>query len=118
LKFQKLVEEEQGSKCATFISTHCSVVEWPTFSFLTRLHHGQVSIIPWPVIESKKFYSSLSILHKMLFKQKITHRTGGVFLHTLKTLMAKLKVSEVNITALSELTCFSQTNDWGALDRG
>jgi hypothetical protein len=55
----------------------------------------------------------------MLFKQKITHRTGGGFLDTLKTLMAKLKVGEVNTSALSELTCLSlsQTNDWGALDR-
>jgi hypothetical protein len=53
----------------------------------------------------------------MLFKQKITHITGGVFLHTLKTLMAKLKVGKLNTTALSKLICRSQTNDWGALDR-
>jgi hypothetical protein len=53
----------------------------------------------------------------MLRKQKITHSTAGVFLYTLKTLMAKLKVGRFNITALSKLTLFGQSNDWGALDR-
>jgi hypothetical protein len=31
-------------------------------------------------------------IKRLLDKQEITHRTAGEFLHTLKTLMAKLKV--------------------------
>ncbi|KAF8504999.1 hypothetical protein JB92DRAFT_2927694 [Gautieria morchelliformis] len=27
-------------------------------NFITRLHKGHISIIPWPVIESTKFYST------------------------------------------------------------
>ncbi|KAI9444050.1 hypothetical protein H4582DRAFT_1918931, partial [Lactarius indigo] len=45
-------------------------------NFISRLHRGRLNIIPWP------------------------HPTAGEFLHTIKTLMAKLKA-----------------NDWGALSR-
>ncbi|KAJ6484963.1 hypothetical protein DFH09DRAFT_1378006, partial [Mycena vulgaris] len=79
-KFQKIVEDEQDA------------------NFISRLHAGQLDIIPWPVIESKEFYTLFPTLKKTLDQQEITHPTAGEFLHTLKTLMAKLKA-----------------NDWGAL---
>ncbi|KAJ6519102.1 hypothetical protein C8R45DRAFT_950246 [Mycena sanguinolenta] len=79
-KFHKIVEDEQSA------------------NFISRLHDGQLDIIPWPVIESKQFYALFPILKKTLDQQEVTHQTAGEFLHTLKTLMAKLKA-----------------NDWGAL---
>ncbi|KAJ7117678.1 hypothetical protein C8R44DRAFT_199862 [Mycena epipterygia] len=79
-KFQKIVEDEQDA------------------NFISRLHAGQLDIIPWPVIESKQFYALFPTLKKTLDQQEVTHPTAGEFLHTLKTLMAKLKA-----------------NDWGAL---
>ncbi|KAJ7781844.1 hypothetical protein DFH07DRAFT_389440 [Mycena maculata] len=79
-KFQKIVEDEQDA------------------NFISRLHAGQLDIIPWPVIESKEFYTLFPALKRTLDQQEVTHPTAGEFLHTLKTLMAKLKA-----------------NDWGAL---
>jgi hypothetical protein len=43
------------------------------------------------VIESKGFYKLFSTLKKLLDMQKTSHTTAGEFLHTIKTLMAKLK---------------------------
>lgn len=74
LKFQRIVEVEQGS------------------NFITRLHNGKLNIVPWPVIESRQFYDLFPRLKGMLDKQPITHPRAGVFLQKLKTLMAKLKV--------------------------
>ncbi|KAJ7696454.1 hypothetical protein B0H17DRAFT_398658 [Mycena rosella] len=79
-KFEKIVEDEQDA------------------NFISRLHGGQLDIIPWPVIESKEFYTLFPTLKKTLDHQEVTHPTAGEFLHTVKTLMAKLKA-----------------NDWGAL---
>jgi hypothetical protein len=45
------------------------------------------------VIESKEFYKLFSILKKRLDLQNISHPTAGEFLRTIKTLMAKIKVS-------------------------
>ncbi|KAJ7509859.1 hypothetical protein B0H11DRAFT_2270198 [Mycena galericulata] len=81
-KFQKIVEDEQDA------------------NFISRLHAGQLNIVPWPVIESKQFYMLFPAIKRLLDKQEITHRTAGEFLHTLKTLMAKLKA-----------------NDWGSLSQ-
>ncbi|KAJ7066394.1 hypothetical protein C8F01DRAFT_1123111 [Mycena amicta] len=81
-KFQKIVEDEQDA------------------NFISRLHAGQLNIIPWPVIESKQFYALFPAIKRLLDRQQVTHRTAGEFLHTLKTLMAKLKA-----------------NDWGALSQ-
>jgi hypothetical protein len=61
-------------------------------NFITRLHGGKMHIIPWPVIESKEFYTMFPGIKKRLYKQDITHPQAGIFLQTLKTLMAKLKV--------------------------
>ncbi|KAI9455142.1 hypothetical protein BJY52DRAFT_1122187 [Lactarius psammicola] len=82
LKFQKIVEDEQDS------------------NFITRLHARELKIIPWPVIESKKFYQLFNKVKKILDKQPTSHRTAGEFLLRLKTLMAKLKA-----------------NDWGAMSQ-
>ncbi|KAH8986525.1 hypothetical protein EDB86DRAFT_2809505 [Lactarius hatsudake] len=82
LKFQKIVEQEQHD------------------NFISRLHGGKLDIMPWPVIESKEFYKSFTTLKRQLDQQKTLHSTAGEFLHTIKTLMAKLKA-----------------NDWGTLSR-
>ncbi|KAG1805444.1 uncharacterized protein BJ212DRAFT_1391820 [Suillus subaureus] len=82
LKFQKIVQDEQEA------------------NFISRLHAGQLNIIPWPVIESQEFYKLFPALKRQLDKQKLTHNTAGEFLHVMKTLMAKLKA-----------------NDWGALSQ-
>lgn len=82
LKFQKIVQEEQRA------------------NFISRLHRGRLNIIPWPVIESKEFYNLFSTLKRRLDLQDVSHPTAGEFLHTIKTLMAKLKA-----------------NDWGALSQ-
>ncbi|KAI9455147.1 hypothetical protein BJY52DRAFT_1188514 [Lactarius psammicola] len=82
LKFQKIVEDEQDS------------------NFITRLHAGNLKIIPWPVIESKEFYQLFRKVKKALDQQPTSHNTAGEFLLTLKTLMAKLKA-----------------NDWGAMSQ-
>lgn len=74
LKFQQIVASEQES------------------NFISRLHGGKLAIIPWPVIESRQFYTLFQTVKKRLDKQPITHPKAGIFLQTLKTLMAKLKV--------------------------
>ncbi|KAF8483069.1 hypothetical protein JB92DRAFT_3033310 [Gautieria morchelliformis] len=79
---------------------HRIVVKEQDSNFITRLHKGQITIMPWPVIESSKFYSMFHRLKRVLYSQPITHPGAGMFLSTMKTLMAKLK-----------------TNDWGALDQ-
>ncbi|KAI9453845.1 hypothetical protein BJY52DRAFT_1225384 [Lactarius psammicola] len=74
-KFQKIVQQEQDA------------------NFISRLHGGKLEIIPWPVIESKEFYKLFATLKRRLDLQKISHSTAGEFLHTVKTLMAKLKLT-------------------------
>jgi len=44
------------------------------------------------VIESKEFYKLFTTLKRRLDLQKNSHPTAGEFLHTIKTLMAKIKV--------------------------
>ena len=61
-------------------------------NFISRLHGGKLDIIPWPVIESRQFYALFPTLKRRLYAQRVTHHTAGEFLHTLKILMAKLKV--------------------------
>ncbi|KAI6163533.1 hypothetical protein EDD17DRAFT_475985 [Pisolithus thermaeus] len=82
LKFQRIVQDEQET------------------NFITRLHAGKLVIIAWPVIESQEFYKRFPKLKRHLDQQVITHHTAGEFLHTVKTLMAKLKA-----------------NDWGAMSQ-
>jgi hypothetical protein len=61
-------------------------------NFISRLHSGKLDIIPWPVIKSREFYKCFTTLKKRLDLQKVSHPTAGEFLHTIKTLMAKLMV--------------------------
>jgi len=98
LKFQKIVQQEQDA------------------NFITRLHGGNLDIIPWPVIESKEFYKLFATLKRRLDLQKTFHSTAGEFLHTIKTLMAKLKV-RVSISISADFDASFQANDWGALSR-
>jgi hypothetical protein len=72
-KFRKIVQQEQDAH------------------FISRLHGGKFDIIPWPVIGSKEFYKLFSTLKKRLDLPKISRPTAGEFLHTTKTLVAKLK---------------------------
>ncbi|KAK0189051.1 hypothetical protein F5146DRAFT_693680 [Armillaria mellea] len=81
-KFQQIVQDEQDA------------------NFISRLHSGRLNIVPWPIIESKSFYSLFSALRRRLDQQVLTHPAAGEFLLTLKTLMAKLKA-----------------NDWGAMSQ-
>ncbi|KIM24947.1 hypothetical protein M408DRAFT_331430 [Serendipita vermifera MAFF 305830] len=80
-KFQRIVQQEQGD------------------NFISKLHNGKFNIIPWPVIESARFYELFGVLKRRLDRQPLTHRHAGAFIGDLKMLMAKLKA-----------------NDWGALD--
>jgi hypothetical protein len=75
LKFQKIVQDEQDA------------------NFISKLHGGKLDIVPWPVIESRQFYNLFPVLKRRLDQQQVTHPAAGEFLLTLKTLMAKLKVS-------------------------
>lgn len=74
LKFQQIVQAEQA------------------MNFITRLHRNRLDIVPWPVIESKQFYTLFKAIKRRLDQQAFTHSGGAVFLQTMKTLMAKLKV--------------------------
>ncbi|KAG8952848.1 hypothetical protein FRC03_012004, partial [Tulasnella sp. 419] len=69
-------------------------------NFITVLHDSQLSVIPWPVIQSRSFYTLFGRVRALLLRQPPTHATAGEFLLTLKTLMAKLKAQ-----------------DWGAIDQ-
>jgi hypothetical protein len=60
--------------------------------------YNQLHCFCRPVIESQAFYQLFPALKRRLDKQKLTHKTAGEFLHTVKTLMAKLKVSLVRRT--------------------
>jgi len=55
LKFQKIVQQEQGA------------------NFISRLHREKLDTIPWPVIESKEFYKLFSTLKKRLDSQKTSY---------------------------------------------
>lgn len=81
-KFQRIVQQERAD------------------NFISKLHKGKLDIIPWPVIESSRFYELFGALKLRLERQPFTHHHAGAFLLTLKMLMAKLKA-----------------NDWGALDQ-
>jgi len=67
-------------------------------NFISRLHSGKLKIIPWPVIESRKFYTMFNKLRQTLETQHVTHERAGEFLLTLKVLMAKLMVRSNTIS--------------------
>jgi hypothetical protein len=81
LKFQRIVQDEKDN------------------NFISKLHRGRLDIIPWPVIESPRFYTLLGALKRRLEAQVTTYHSAGAFLYTLKTLMAKLKVCFLSVLA-------------------
>ena len=74
LKFRQIVRDEGGD------------------NFISKLHRGKLAIIPWPVIQSARFYELFGSLKTHLEKQPATHKSAGEFLRVLKMLMAKLTV--------------------------
>ena len=50
-----------------------------------------------PVINTHRFFNLFGSLKKRFERQGVTYTSAGVFLHTLKTLMAKLKVEIIEI---------------------
>ena len=76
MKFQQIVRDEAGD------------------NFISKLHRGKLAIIPWPVIQSSRFYELFGSLKNRLDKQQPTHKSAGEFLLVLKMLMAKLKVRD------------------------
>jgi hypothetical protein len=73
-KFAQIVQRERGE------------------NFITKLHKGQLKVIPWAVIGSAQFYSLFGVLKDQLGEQQTTFKHASVFIDILKTLMAKLKV--------------------------
>ncbi|RUS18258.1 hypothetical protein BC937DRAFT_88981 [Endogone sp. FLAS-F59071] len=63
-------------------------------NFISRLHKGQMSILPWPVFNDSGFYSMLNVLKKYLDEQESKFGKARIFLPTVKTIMAKLKVCD------------------------
>ena len=61
-------------------------------NFITKLHRGKLDIVPWPVIQSTRFYELFGALKTRLDKQPVTHKSASEFLRVLKMLMVKLKV--------------------------
>ena len=86
-------------------------------NFISRLHGGNLDIMPWPVIKSREFYRLFETLKGRLDLQKISHPAAGEFLYTLKTLMAKLKVCPSFFVEAVTYEGYRQANDWGALSR-
>ncbi|KAI9443823.1 hypothetical protein H4582DRAFT_1807697 [Lactarius indigo] len=95
LKFQQIVRQEQDA------------------NFISRLHGGKLDIIPWPVIDSRDFYELFATLKTQLDLQRVSHPTAREFLHTIKTLMAKLKASDWG--ALSHTMAEHRTKSLSAL---
>ncbi|KAF8306079.1 hypothetical protein DL93DRAFT_2065742 [Clavulina sp. PMI_390] len=75
-KFRRMVYDRQGK------------------NFITTLHRGQLDIIPWPVIQSRQFYTEMGVLKERLDSKPFTHGNALNFLRTLKLLMARLKASD------------------------
>ncbi|KAH9054525.1 hypothetical protein EDB87DRAFT_1580466 [Lactarius vividus] len=88
LKFQQIVQQEQDA------------------NFISRLHGGKLDIIPFPVIKSREFYKLFATLKRRLDLQKISHPAAGEFLHTIKTLMAKLKTDTMAEHRAKSLSAF------------
>ena len=74
LKFAKMVRDERSN------------------NFISCLHQGEVTILPWPVIGSEPFYEEFAELKDRLDSQAVTYPSAGQFLQVLKMLMAKIKV--------------------------
>ncbi|KAG8960525.1 hypothetical protein FRC03_006451 [Tulasnella sp. 419] len=90
-----VVESDKREIVAEFSSKLGRIVsEEQASNFITVLHNSQLTVVPWPVIQSQEFYSLFGYIRTSLIKQQTTHRNAGEFLLTLKTLMAKLKAQD------------------------
>ena len=69
-------------------------------NFITKLHRGNLVIMPWPVIHSAQFYRMFGSLKASFEEQPITYTSAIDFLRVLKMLMAKLKVSREQLFLL------------------
>ena len=69
-------------------------------NFITKLHRGNLVIMPWPVIHSAQFYRMFGSLKASFEEKPITYKSASDFLRVLKMLMAKLKVSRVQLFLL------------------
>ncbi|RUS20070.1 hypothetical protein BC937DRAFT_86448, partial [Endogone sp. FLAS-F59071] len=75
-KFSNIVSKESGN------------------NFITRLYKGQMSILPWPMFNEANFYKTLIKLKKYMDDQEPKSEMARIFLPTIKTIMAKLKVCD------------------------
>ena len=82
LKFKRIVRAEAGD------------------NFITKLHRGNLVIMPWPFVQSARFYRMFGSLKASFEEQPITYTSAIDFLRVLKMLMAKLKVSRVQLFLL------------------
>ncbi|ORY42725.1 hypothetical protein BCR33DRAFT_680193 [Rhizoclosmatium globosum] len=66
-------------------------------NFITRLHNKRVKIVPWPFFQTPDFYRQFNLEGNFIDKRLDTRQQypGGLkFLNAVKTLMAKLKISD------------------------
>ncbi|KAI9343866.1 hypothetical protein DFJ73DRAFT_840771 [Zopfochytrium polystomum] len=123
---RKEIVKEFSSKLARIVSME------QEDNFVSKLFSSKMSIVPWPVIQSPRFYQAFGRIAKMLQEQP-HYRGAAVFSTILKTLMAKLKVCDwgsfdSNLvqqrvaalragvpSALLKLSCVPETEGWEPL---
>jgi hypothetical protein len=79
------------------------VAEEQDGNFLSKLHRGDLVIVPWPMMSSPAFYHTFEDIKKLLHSRPVVHSTGGEFLGVLKMLMAQIQVSPMRINAQPNL---------------
>ncbi|KAI0296530.1 hypothetical protein B0F90DRAFT_1636313, partial [Multifurca ochricompacta] len=87
-----VTDSDRDEVTKEFSLTLEKLVEERGYNFITHLHRGGHNIIPWPAIESKEFYTLFGSIKQRLDQQPTSHQSARQFLHTLKILMAELKV--------------------------
>jgi hypothetical protein len=83
-------------------------------NFISRLHRGDLVIVPWPMMSSPAFYHTFDDIKKLLLGRPVVHSTGGEFLGVLKMLMAQIQVRSVCRNIIN-LTCL-KASDWRAIE--
>jgi hypothetical protein len=90
------------------------VAEEQDGNFISRLHGGDLAIVPWPMMSSPAFYHTFDDIKKLLLSRPVVHSTGGEFLGVLKMLMAQIQVMLLYRKIL-ELTCL-KASDWRSIE--
>jgi hypothetical protein len=90
------------------------VVEEEEGNFISRLHRGDIVIVPWPMMSSPAFYHTFEDIKKLLLDRPVVHSTGGEFLGVLKMLMAQIQV-KFSCRKILDLTCL-KASDWRAIE--